>query len=60
MRVRKIEGYPCPTCDQLYNDMDEASCCCVPVPDWVVRWECPQCTAVYDTEEEAQECCQED
>lgn len=56
-RVKKIIGFECPICNELYEDLNEAENCCPFEADEVEKWQCTSCKEIWEDKDDAKECC---
>ena len=53
MKVKAVEGWICPSCDEKQLVEDE------PLPEIQIFYQCGKCEEVYTDKAEAKECCKE-
>ena len=57
-KIKKIEGYECPQCNELHDEFGGAVNCCEPAcPEFAEKWKCLECDELYEDEEDAKSCC---
>ena len=57
-KVKKVKGYECQTCYEIYKFAGEAHHCCPKdEPEFVEKWECTKCNEIYEDKEDAESCC---
>jgi len=58
MKAKKVTGFKCSSCDNLYESEDEAIDCCMEEKrEETEAWKCSECEEIYEDKESAKECC---